>query len=142
MDDETPDTPPDEATPAVDPGEPDALPHTEPTGEVQPVDLRDWVDFDEDAARRVRIFTTASLQQDLWCVEPQQSTSVLRFADTDVVEVAGDDDVLGGKLGVRTSQDRQHVAARDVAVDRPLADGHLDGKLEPRDRSLAAFGLP
>lgn len=77
----------------------DHLPTTDPTGEVLPVDLRDWIDFDLDQARRVRVFRTGTLQQDLWCVEPQQSTDVLRHAATDVTYT-----VLAGRAWFVTEQ--------------------------------------
>ena len=48
-----------------------------------PVDLRDWVRFDTDRAVRVRVQRTATLAVDLWCIEPQQATEVLR-AEGDV----------------------------------------------------------
>ena len=48
-----------------------------------PVDLRDWVRFSTDAAVRVRVQRTDTLAVDLWCIEPQQATDVLR-ADGDV----------------------------------------------------------
>lgn len=77
----------------------DELPTTDPTGEVLPVDLRDWVDFSTEQARRVRIFSTVSLQQDLWCLEPQQATEVLRYAATDVTYT-----VVGGRAWFVTDQ--------------------------------------
>lgn len=60
------------------------LPTTDPSGEVLPVDLRDWVDFSTEEARRVRVFRTDALQQELWCLEPQQATTVLRYGESDV----------------------------------------------------------
>ena len=48
-----------------------------------PVDLRDWVRFSTEAAVRVRVQRTDTLAVDLWCIEPQQATTVLR-ADGDV----------------------------------------------------------
>lgn len=48
-----------------------------------PVDLRDWVRFATDAAVCVRVQRTPHLAVDLWCIEPQQATEVLR-ADGDV----------------------------------------------------------
>jgi len=77
----------------------DELPTTDPTGEVLPVDLRDWVDFSTAQARRVRIFSTVSLQQDLWCLEPRQATEVLRYAATDVTYT-----VVGGRAWFVTDQ--------------------------------------
>lgn len=44
---------------------------------VRPVDLRDYVDFSQEAATCVRVFTTPELALDLWCIEPQQATPVL-----------------------------------------------------------------
>jgi quercetin dioxygenase-like cupin family protein len=75
------------------------LPAADPTGDVLPVDLRDWVDFSVDQARRVRVFRTEVLQQDLWCIEPQQSTSVLCYAATDVTYT-----VLAGRAWFVTEQ--------------------------------------
>jgi quercetin dioxygenase-like cupin family protein len=45
-----------------------------------PVDLRDWVRFSTEAAVRVRVQRTDTLAVDLWCIEPQQATEVLRAA--------------------------------------------------------------
>lgn len=70
----------------------DALPTTEATGDVLPVDLRDWVDADADRATRVRVFRTEALSQDLWCIQPQQATTVLRHARSDVTYT-----VIGGR---------------------------------------------
>lgn len=64
----------------------------EPTEPVRPVDLRDYVDFSQAAAQRVRVFATARLAQDLWCIEPQQSTGVMQYPDADVVYT-----VVGGR---------------------------------------------
>ena len=59
---------------------------------VRPVDLRDYVSFGQDAARRVRVFATPRLAIDLWCLEPQQATPVLLHDEVDVTYT-----VLGGK---------------------------------------------
>jgi quercetin dioxygenase-like cupin family protein len=75
------------------------LPTNDPTGEVRPVDLRDWVDFDTERATRVRVFRTETLSQDLWCLEPQQSTTVLRHAEADVTYT-----VIGGRAWFVTEQ--------------------------------------
>ena len=75
------------------------LPTTDPTGDVRPVDLRDWVDFSTAEATRVRVFRTESLSQDLWCLEPQQATTVLRYADADVTYT-----VIGGRAWFVTEQ--------------------------------------
>jgi quercetin dioxygenase-like cupin family protein len=85
----------DEQQPSTD----DARSADEPTGEVLPVDLRDWVDFSVEAARRVRVFRTDALQQDLWCLEPQQATEVLRYEATDVTYT-----VLAGRAWFVTEQ--------------------------------------
>lgn len=75
------------------------LPDVDPSGEVRPVDLRDWVSFDTEQATRVRVFATDSLTHDLWCLEPQQATSVLRHGGADVVYT-----VLGGRAWFVTEQ--------------------------------------
>lgn len=67
--------------------------------DVRPVDLRDYVQFDEGAATRIRVHETAALAQDLWCIEPQQATDVLRYDDHDVVYT-----VLGGRSWFVTDQ--------------------------------------
>lgn len=87
----------DDDEPAAEPGE--QLPETDPTGEVMPVDLRDWVDFSVDEPRRVRVFRTDALQQDLWCLEPRQATPVLRYEETDVTYT-----VIGGRAWFVTEQ--------------------------------------
>jgi quercetin dioxygenase-like cupin family protein len=84
------------------PAEPSAEPpiaDVAPSGEVRPVDLRDYVDFSRDEARRVRVFATADLALDLWCIEPQQATGVLQYPDTDVVYT-----VIGGRSWFATEQ--------------------------------------
>jgi quercetin dioxygenase-like cupin family protein len=43
-----------------------------------PVDLRDWVRFSTAHAVRVRVQRTPHLAVDLWCIEPQQATEVVR----------------------------------------------------------------
>lgn len=63
-----------------------------PADAVRPVDLRDYVDFSQGAAQRVRVFATGRLAQDLWCIEPQQSTGVLQYPDADVFYT-----VVGGR---------------------------------------------
>lgn len=78
---------------------PDPPPEPDPAREVRPVDLRDWVDFSMKEARRTRVFVTDTLAQDLWCVEPQQSTAVLRSPDADVTYT-----VLGGRCWFVTDQ--------------------------------------
>lgn len=61
----------------------DATPRT--TGAVRPVDLRDYVAFDDDGPTRVRVFATDVLTVDLWCLEPRRSTQVLAYDDADTV---------------------------------------------------------
>ena len=63
------------------------------------MDLRDWVDFSMDEPRRIRVFSTDTLAQDIWCVEPQQATSVLTHQDADVTYT-----VLGGRCWFVTDQ--------------------------------------
>lgn len=62
------------------------------TGDPVPVDLRDYVVFSQAHATRVRTMAGDHLALDLWCVEPQQSTGVLQYADHDVVYT-----VIGGR---------------------------------------------
>lgn len=98
----------DAAPPPHDPGPPDRpapdrpapeLPAVDASGEVRPVDLRDYVDFSQGLARRVRVFATPTLALDLWCIEPQQSTDVLRYTAADVTYT-----VLGGRSWFVTEQ--------------------------------------
>ncbi|MFA9429834.1 hypothetical protein [Egicoccus sp. AB-alg2] len=87
MDDVTP--------PDPTPGPPEPTPDApEPMlgKDVLPVDLRDYVDFSEGAATRVRVFATDRLALDLWCIEPQQATPVLHEADRDLTYT-----VVGGR---------------------------------------------
>jgi len=49
-----------------------------------PVDLRDYVRFSTTDAVRVRVMASPRLAVDLWCLEPQQATDVLRLAEADV----------------------------------------------------------
>ena len=66
---------------------------------VRPVDLRDYVDFTRDTARRTRVFATSRLAHDLWCIEPQQATPVLQYPDSDVTYT-----VIGGRSWFVTDQ--------------------------------------
>ncbi len=68
-------------------------------GEVVPTDLRDWVRFDPDAAQRVRVLATDDLAVDLWCLEPQQATSVLMDDAVDIIYT-----VIGGRSWFVTDQ--------------------------------------
>jgi quercetin dioxygenase-like cupin family protein len=77
--------------PAPPPADDDAAGAAPPPG-VVPVDLRDYVDFSRDQARRVRVLATDALALDLWCLEPGQATPVLRLASQDVVYT-----VVGGR---------------------------------------------
>lgn len=70
-----------------------------PRGDVVPVDLRDYVSFSLDEATRVRTLATDDLALDQWCLEPQQSTGVLQYPDSDVVHT-----VLGGRAWFVTEQ--------------------------------------
>lgn len=71
--------------------ETDQPPETGRQPSVRPVDLRDYADFDDDAARRVRVLTTDRLALDLWCLQPQQATPVLHHEDADATYT-----VIGG----------------------------------------------
>ncbi|WP_052664168.1 hypothetical protein [Nitriliruptor alkaliphilus] len=74
-------------TPASEPAD-----ATDDAPSVVPVDLRDYVDFSRDEARRVRTLATDRLAVDLWCIEPGQATPVLRLPDQDASYT-----VLGGR---------------------------------------------
>lgn len=50
-----------------------------------PVDTRDYIQFSPDHATRIRVLAGTHLALDLWCIEPQQSTGVVQFPDSDVV---------------------------------------------------------
>ncbi len=55
-----------------------------------PFDLRDWVRFSTTEAVRVRVQRTDRLAVDVWCIEPQQATEVLRIdADVTYTVLAG-----------------------------------------------------
>lgn len=56
------------------------------------MDLRDYVDFSPEAARRVRVFGTERLALDVWCIEPQQATPVLHYEHQEVTYT-----VIGGR---------------------------------------------
>jgi mannose-6-phosphate isomerase-like protein (cupin superfamily) len=72
--------------------EPDDATSTDDRRAPRPVDVRDYVDFGRDGARRVRVFATDHLAYDVWCIEPQQSTPVLHLPETDVTYT-----VVGGR---------------------------------------------
>ncbi len=65
---------------------------TPPPTSVVPVDLRDWVQFRDEAATQIRVFGTARIGIDLWCIQPQQSTGVLHDPDADLAYT-----VVGGR---------------------------------------------
>ncbi|MEX1162396.1 MAG: hypothetical protein WEB03_02330, partial [Nitriliruptor sp.] len=89
----TPDsTTPDSTTPdATAPG-PTTPGLAGPVTSVVPVDLRDYVDFSTEKARRIRVLATDHLAVDLWCLEPGQRSPVLRLPEQDVAYT-----VLGGR---------------------------------------------
>ncbi len=59
------------------------IPDPTPPERVRPVDVRDFVDFATDRARRVRVHATERLAMDVWCLEPRQATPTLHL-DEDV----------------------------------------------------------
>lgn len=77
----------------------DDLEDVAPDQRVRPVDLRDYADFDDERAYRVRVLATDVLTIDLWCLQPNQSTDVLQHEDTDVVYT-----VLGGNAWFVTDE--------------------------------------
>jgi len=83
-----------------------------------PVDLRDWVRFSTAAAVRVRVQRTDVLAVDLWCIEPQQATDVLR-AEGDVTYT-----VLAGRSWFVTEEgDIGLDPLGSVLVPRGIAHG-------------------
>lgn len=66
---------------------------------VLPVDLRDYVDFDDERGRQIRIHATDRLAVDLWCLQPRQSTPVIHRSDEDITYT-----VLGGRSWFVTDQ--------------------------------------
>ncbi|HEX9888775.1 MAG TPA: hypothetical protein VGA69_04815 [Nitriliruptorales bacterium] len=77
----------------------DSEPTPPPATRPVPVDLRDYVRFDRGGATRVRVFATEVLTVDLWCIEPQQATDVLLYADADISYT-----VVGGRSWFVTDQ--------------------------------------
>lgn len=69
------------------------------SGQVVPIDLRDYVLFSMGSATRVRTLATDVLALDQWCIEPQQSTGVLQYPDGDVAYT-----VIGGRSWFVTEQ--------------------------------------
>ena len=63
------------------------------------VDLRDYVDFDLDAAVGRRIFTTDVVAVDLVCLEPGQLIDVRTLSGADAIYT-----VLGGRVWVVTDE--------------------------------------
>jgi quercetin dioxygenase-like cupin family protein len=70
-----------------------------PAATVRPVDLRDYVDFADEAPRRVRVLATDQIALDVWCLQPGQTTDVLNLEDRDVTYT-----VLGGRSWFVTDQ--------------------------------------
>lgn len=89
----------DDLTTDTDPATEAGVFDVESSGDVVPVDLRDYVVFRTDAATRVRTLATDVLALDQWCIEPQQATGVLQYADADVAYT-----VLGGRSWFVTEQ--------------------------------------
>ena len=63
------------------------------------VDLRDYVDFDLDAASGRRVFTTDVVAVDLVCLEPGQVIDARTLATADAIYT-----VLGGRVWVVTDE--------------------------------------
>ena len=57
---------------------------------VRPVDLRDYVDFAPERARRIRVHATEHLALDVWCLEPRQATRAMNLEqDVTYTVIAG-----------------------------------------------------
>ncbi len=80
--------------------------HTEPTPNpagpaerVLPVDLRDYADARPDTVTTTRVFATANLGVDLWCIPPRASTGALHDAGRDTAYT-----VIGGRSWIVTDE--------------------------------------
>lgn len=73
--------------------------HPDPPPEPVPVDLRDYVDFDDAHASGRRVFATDVLAVDVVCLEPGQHVGARGFATADVVYT-----VLGGRAWLVTAE--------------------------------------
>lgn len=70
-----------------------------PGAGVLPVDLRDYADVRPGEATCTRVFATARLAVDLWCIAPRQTTGVLHHPDRDTAYT-----VIGGRSWVVTDE--------------------------------------
>ena len=71
----------------------------EPADQPTAVDLRDYVDFDLDAAVGRRVVTTDVVAVDIVCLEPGQVVDVRTLAGADAIYT-----VLGGRVWVVTDE--------------------------------------
>jgi quercetin dioxygenase-like cupin family protein len=75
------------------------------------VDLRDYVDFDLDAATGRRVFTTDVVAVDLVCLEPVQEIAARTFEGADVIYT-----VIGGRAWVVTDEAEVTLEALQAVV--------------------------
>ncbi len=69
-----------------------AVPTDAATAAVTPVDLRDYARVEPGEPTRTRVFATAALGVDLWCIPPRTTSGVLHEPAADVVYT-----VIGGR---------------------------------------------
>lgn len=98
-----------------------------PPADPVPVDLRDYVDFDEAAATDRRVFATDVVAVDLVCLEPHQLLDARSFPTADVIYT-----VLGGRAWVVT--DTAEVTLdplQSVMVPAPTVHGLRNHSPDP-----------
>ena len=84
---------------------------SDPVFEPAAVDLRDYVDFDLDAAVGRRIFTTDVVAVDLVCLEPGQVIEARTLGEADAIYT-----VLGGRVWVVTDETEVTLEPLQAAV--------------------------
>lgn len=92
-----------------------------------PVDLRDYVDFDEAAATDRRVFATDVVAVDLVCLEPHQLLDARSFPTADVIYT-----VLGGRAWVVTDTAEVMLdPLQSVMVPAPTVHGLRNHSADP-----------
>lgn len=78
---------------------PQASPHPRAHAGVVPVDLRDYADARPGETTCTRVFATAHLGVDLWCIPPRGTTGALHHPERDTAYT-----VIGGRSWVVTDE--------------------------------------
>lgn len=92
-----------------------------------PVDLRDYVDFDQAAATDRRVFATDVVAVDLVCLEPHQLLDARSFPTADVIYT-----VLGGRAWVVTDAAEVTLEPlQSVMVPAPTVHGLRNHSPDP-----------